>query len=178
MYIDGLVHWQDCGIYVRSYFFIARIWISSISCSKSWYSLIEIFYHVPKRWARVHKDNVDTVNFRHWQCFGEPYLYAVPPWFASRDRVGSPSCIPEWQKNCVCGVCMLLLTTRCVLPTLVMHALEMLPWWSLLEPLSWYTIILPSHCNSFEDRVPVDEINGYPRFSNELQWLDDVVPGY
>ena len=37
-------------------------------------------------------------------------------------------------------------------------------WWPLLGLLSWYPLIYSSHCNSFEDRVPVDGIYGYPIF--------------
>ena len=33
----------------------------------------------------------------------------------------------------------------------------------------WYPLILLNHCNSFEDRVPID---GYPDLSNKLLWLD------
>ena len=40
----------------------------------------------------------------------------------------------------------------------------MLTWWGLLGLLSWYPPIQSSHCNSFEDQVPVDEIYGYPIF--------------
>ena len=32
------------------------------------------------------------------------------------------------------------------------------PWWSLLELLSWYPIFNSSHCNSYEDQPPTDEI--------------------
>ena len=37
---------------------------------------------------------------------------------------------------------------------------------------------LSSHCNSFEDRVPVDLIYGYPIFKwVALTWFKDRVPG-
>ena len=35
----------------------------------------------------------------------------------------------------------------------------MSPWWTKLELLFWYFIFKSSHCESFEDRVPVDEIS-------------------
>ena len=37
----------------------------------------------------------------------------------------------------------------------------MLPWWPLLGLPTLYPIIESSHCNSFEDQVPVDFIYGY-----------------
>ena len=38
------------------------------------------------------------------------------------------------------------------------------PWWPLLGLLSWCPVFKRSHCISFEDWVPVDEIYGYPIF--------------
>ena len=43
-------------------------------------------------------------------------------------------------------------------------------WWPLLEPLSWYPLMLSSLCNSFEDQAPIDEMGA--QTSNELQWLN------
>ena len=48
----------------------------------------------------------------------------------------------------------------------------------LLGPLSWYPTCKWSHCNSFEDRAPVDEIYGCPIFEWVAgTWLKDRVPG-
>ena len=37
-------------------------------------------------------------------------------------------------------------------------------WWSLPELLYWYPIVYQSHCNSFENRVPVHSIYWHPIF--------------
>ena len=50
------------------------------------------------------------------------------------------------------------------------------PWWPLLGPISWYPIFRSSHCNSTEDRAPVDFIY-VARSSDELQRLDYMM-GY
>ena len=44
-------------------------------------------------------------------------------------------------------------------------------WRSLLGLLSWYPIFTSSHCNSFEDRAPVDEIYGCPIF----KWVTETI---
>ena len=47
--------------------------------------------------------------------------------------------------------------------------LAMPPWWPLLELLSWSPIFKSSHCNSFEDQAPVDEIYGCPIFKGAAE---------
>ena len=49
--------------------------------------------------------------------------------------------------------------------------------WPLLTHISWYPLVLLSHCNSFEDRVPVDFIYGYPIFIwVVVTWPNELVP--
>ena len=42
---------------------------------------------------------------------------------------------------------------------------DMSLWWPSLGLLNWYPLTLSRHCNSFEDRVPVDLICGYAIFN-------------
>ena len=66
-------------------------------------------------------------------------------------------------------------TTHKTLLQCSIHRLEyscnksMLPWQLLLRPLSWCPIFKSSHCNSFEDRAPVDFIYGCPIF----KWVSE-----
>ena len=60
-------------------------------------------------------------------------------------------------------------------------------WWSLLGLPSWCPLVNSSHCNSFEDRAPVDFIYGCPIFKwaaetwshdrGTAQWPQKWPPG-
>ena len=52
------------------------------------------------------------------------------------------------------------------------------PWGSLFGSMCWYlSPLLLSHCNSFDDRAPVDEIYGCPIFKCvAVTWLNERVP--
>ena len=54
----------------------------------------------------------------------------------------------------------------------------MSPWYPSLElpVLSWFPIFMSSHCNSYEDGAPVDEVYGNPIFKWVAEtWLHDRI---